>query len=184
MDAKLLKRISKNMSLLLRHTPEAAGFSLDPEGYVHMSDLVMALRRHVPEATADTVLTVITEVEPQKQRFAIVNDYVRANYGHSLSDKITHSPAQPPVTLFHGTSASAVTSILVNGLHPMSRQYVHLTSDPQLAIKVGSRHGKPRLIRVDARSAHVDGQIFYKANHIFWLVESLAPRFLSVAESG
>jgi putative RNA 2'-phosphotransferase len=184
MDAALLKRISKHMSLLLRHTPEAAGLSLDPEGYVHVNDLVAALRRYVPDATTDTVLNVIADVEPQKQRFAIVNDYVRANYGHSLADQIAYSPAQPPDTLFHGTSTAAIASILANGLHPMSRQYVHLTPDQQLAIAVGSRHGKPRLIRVDAHSAFADGQVFYEANRSFWLVASLAPRYLSVEKTG
>ena len=180
MDVTLIKRISKHMSQLLRHTPEAAGLSLDPEGYVHVSDLVFALRRQVPEATAETILTVISKVEPQKQRFTIVDNYIRANYGHSFLDKIIHCTDQPPDTLFHGTSTSAVTSILANGLHPMKRQYVHLTSDQQLAIKVGSRHGMPCLIRVDALSAYRDGQIFYKANQTFWLVESLASRFLSI----
>lgn len=184
MDTTLFKRISKHMSLLLRHTPEAAGLNLDPEGYVHVSDLVTALQRDVPEATADTIFTVIAQVEPQKQRFSIVDNYVRANYGHSLPDRITHHSAQPPDTLFHGTSTSAIASILANGLHPMNRQYVHLTPDQQLAVKVGSRHGEPRVIRVDAHSAFANGQIFYKANRAFWLVESLAPRYLSVERSG
>lgn len=85
--------------------------------------------------------------------------------------------------LVHGTSRLVVETILMRGLLPMSRQYIHLTPDRQLAAAVGTRHGEPCLIQVDARRAHLDGVAFYKANHTFWLVEQLDPRYLSLDES-
>lgn len=182
MDPTLLRRVSKHMALLLRHAPQRAGLVLDAEGYVHLEDLVAVLRRDMPEVGIDTVRAVVAQVEPHKQRYSIVEDCVRANYGHSTADRIEHAPAVPPDMLLHGTSASALAGILKQGLLPMRRQYVHLTPDARLAASVGTRHGKPCLIRVDARVAHADGVAFYKANFTFWLVTSLDPRYLSVAE--
>jgi putative RNA 2'-phosphotransferase len=83
-----LKRVSKQMALLLRHAPESAGLVLDPEGFVHLEDLVAALRRSVAEVDADVVRAVVAEVEPHKQRYSIVDDCVRANCGHSTADRI------------------------------------------------------------------------------------------------
>jgi len=182
-DSTLLKRVSKQMALLLRHAPDSAGLVLDPEGFVHLDDLVDALRHHIGEVTTETVRAVVAQVEPSKQRYSIVDDCVRANYGHSTADRIAHASAAPPDVLVHGTSTSAAATILMQGLLPMKRQYVHLTSDRQLAGAVGTWHGKPCLIRVDARGAHADGIVFYKANHTFWLVERLDSRYLSLEES-
>jgi putative RNA 2'-phosphotransferase len=124
------------------------------------------------------LFAVLAQVEPHKQRYSIVGDWVRANYGHSTADRIAHTPMQPPDVLVHGTSTSAVASILREGLLPMQRQFVHLTPDRHLASTVAMRHGKACLIRVDARGAHADGVIFYQANHTFWLVDRLEPRYL------
>lgn len=177
-DTSSLKRLSKQMALLLRHAPESAGLILDPEGYVHLHDLVSALRQTTPAASIDMVRAVVEQIEPHKQRYAIVEDCVRANYGHSVEDRIEHTPALPPDELLHGTSMSSVDKILSEGLRPMQRQYVHLTPDRQLAASVGTRHGKPCLIVINARAAHAEGILFYKANFTFWLVREMPPRFL------
>jgi putative RNA 2'-phosphotransferase len=183
MDAAFLKRVSKHMALLLRHAPERAGLVLDPEGYVHIEDLASALRREITDVDIDTIRSVVEHVEPRKQRYSIVEDYVRANYGHSTADRIDHLPAVPPDVLFHGTSISAMESILAHGLQPMRRQYVHLTLDKQLALSVGSRHGKSCLVKVDARAAHSAGVQFYQANFTFWLALSVPHHFLQAALS-
>ena len=180
MDQALLKRISKQMALLLRHAPQQAGLILDPEGFVHLDDLVSALRHSIPMAEVEMVRAVVALVEPHKQRYSIVDDHVRANYGHSIAERIAHMPAQPPDLLIHGTSQPTLARIMVEGLRPMSRQYVHLTPDRVLAASVGARHGKPCLLRVDARAAHADGVTFYKANHTFWLAEHVPPVYLSL----
>lgn len=115
-ELSLLKRVSKHMALLLRHDPASAGLVLDPEGYVHLDDLVAALRRETPEVVVETVRAVVDRVEPHKQRYSIVDECVRANYGHSTAEHIAHEPATPPDLLLHGTSADALDRILKDGL--------------------------------------------------------------------
>ncbi|MES2938726.1 MAG: RNA 2'-phosphotransferase [Pseudomonadota bacterium] len=180
MNDALLKRVSKRMALLLRHAPERAGLTLDPEGFVHVDDLVQALRLDIPEADAAIVCAVVAHVEPHKQRYSIVGGCVRANYGHSLAERVAHIAATPPDVLMHGTGEAAVASILTVGLRPMGRQYVHLTPDRYLAASVGTRHGRLCLIKVDAKAACAGGVAFYKANCTFWLADHVPPSYLRV----
>jgi putative RNA 2'-phosphotransferase len=178
LDSALLKRVSKQMALVLRHAPDRAGLILDPEGFVHIEDLVRALQSTIPEVDEGVVHAVVDLVEPHKQRYSIIDDCVRANYGHSTAERIQHDPAIPPDVLFHGTGIRAAPMILESGLRPMGRQYVHLTPDRKLAAAVGARHGRPCLIRVDSRSACAAGVVFFKANFTFWLALTVPPDYL------
>jgi putative RNA 2'-phosphotransferase len=184
MENKLLKRVSKQMALLLRHAPERAGLMLDPEGFVPIEDLVRALKDSNPGVDEAIVRAVVAVVEPDKQRYLIVDDCVRANYGHSTTERIQQAAAMPPDVLFHGTSAVAAPKILADGLRPMGRQYVHLTPERKLAATVGSRHGRPCMIRVDARSANAAGVAFFKANFTFWLALGVPPKHLCIDVDG
>ena len=170
--------LSKLMSLILRHEPDKFGVLLDAEGFTPLRELLDAVQRERPGVTEADLRAVVHGVEPQKQRFSIVDDDIRANYGHSLDGKILHTSAVPPDILHHGTAEKAIKEILAAGLRPMARQYVHLTVDRSLALKVGGRHGKPRLIEVDARSAHAEGVVFYQANRSFWLADLVPAKFL------
>ena len=73
-------------------------------------------------------------------------------------------------------------SIMTSGLKPMRRQYVHLTEDRLLALTIGGRHGKPRLIQVDAGRVHQQGIRFYRAHPQFWLADEIPSMFLSCLE--
>jgi len=173
-----MKELSKLMSLILRHEADRFGVPLDPEGFVSIDVLLAAVRTQRPTTTREDIRCVVETVEPAKQRFTIVDDDIRANYGHSLDRRIVHEPATPPDILFHGTHGRAIAVILADGLRPMSRQYVHLTPDPDLARQVGSRRGAPTLVRVDAAAAARDGVAFYRANPAFWLADFVPARYL------
>src|SRR5262245_22060012 len=134
-----LRRLSKALALVLRHDAERLNLGVDPEGFVPIVEVLAALRAMSIGATDETLRRVVAEVDVHKNRYTIVDDAIRANYGHSLKQRIVHAPAAPPETLFHGTSAATKDTILSEGLVPMRRQYVHLTIDVELARQVGSR---------------------------------------------
>lgn len=173
------KDLSKFMSLMLRHEPTKFGLVLDAEGYTPMNELLEAIQSAHPEVTLDDIVDVVEHNEPQKKRFAIVENDIRANYGHSIEGKIVHEEAKPPEILYHGTHTDAVAPILSNGLWPMSRQYVHLTTNRDLAQRVGGRRGKPVLIRIDAEVAWRQHVKFYRANEMFWLVDNMPAVYLT-----
>jgi putative RNA 2'-phosphotransferase len=177
---KQLVRLSKLMSLILRHQPQHFQVTLDAEGYASIQEVLAAVRTRMPHATAVDLGTVVTTVEADKLRFTIVGGEIRANYGHSLAERIIHQPAAPPAVLLHGTSQSAVPAILDTGLRPMRRQYVHLTTDQDLATRIGRRHGPACILAVDAASAAAAGVTFYRANLAFWLADVIPACYVSV----
>jgi putative RNA 2'-phosphotransferase len=170
--------MSKLMSLILRHKPEQFALLLDPEGYVPLEELLRAVRQSIPNATIEDIRRVVETVEPDKARFAISGADIRANYGHSLSGKIAQPRVVPPRALLHGTSEEAVPRIRQDGIRPMRRQYVHLTTSADLAARVGGRHGKARILEVEALRASDSGIVFYRANESFWLADFVPPEFI------
>ena len=178
MTSQRLVRLSKLMSLILRHEPERFGVVLDPEGYTSLNDLLRALNTSVPDAQLEDVHLVVDTIEPEKARFSITSSDIRANYGHSLRERIVQERVIPPDVLLHGTGEKALTDIRLQGVRPMRRQYVHLTTNPNLAAKVGGRHGKAHVLEIDARGAFESGVVFYRANESFWLADFVPAKFI------
>jgi putative RNA 2'-phosphotransferase len=176
-DARLI-RISRLMSLILRHKPEQFGIVLDAEGYARLDEVVRSLRVSVADVSEEDLRRVVESIEPDKARFAIVGQDIRANYGHSIGERIAQQRVVPPDLLLHGTSESAVKNILRDGIRPMRRQYVHLTTSRELATRVGSRHGKVCVLEVDGLRAHAAGVAFYRANESFWLADFVPAEFV------
>ena len=109
--------------------------------------------------------------QSDKKRFELTNGKIRALYGHSIPAKIKKEEIIPPEILYHGTSRKAVEAILIEGLKPMKRQYVHLSYNPDIAYDVGKRKDdQPVILQINARNAYEDGVVFYaciKDNTIF-----------------
>jgi putative RNA 2'-phosphotransferase len=178
MSQARLVRISKMLSLILRHKPKDFGVVLDPEGFASLDEVVRALRVSIADASEADVRAVVATLEPDKARFALTDQDIRANYGHSLSDRIVQIQAMPPDILLHGTSEGSVAAIRRDGIRPMRRQYVHLTTHRDLASRVGARHGSVCVLEVEAIAAHRGGLSFYRANDAFWLADFIPPEFI------
>lgn len=174
-----LVSISKVLSLILRHKPEQFGVVLDAEGYALIDDVLAAVRVRIPDVTERDLTAVVETIEPDKRRFTLAEDEIRANYGHSLRERIQHEVQVPPAILWHGTTENAAPVILSDGIRPMRRQYVHLTTDLDLAARIGARRGSACLLKVDALRAHAGGVSFYRANESFWLADLVPARFVS-----
>lgn len=171
---------SKTMSYALRHRPEEFGLVLDNEGWVNIKTFCAALagRKGGVSLTEEDIAQIIAGSE--KKRFEMSGGKIRATYGHSTENKIEFSPAVPPAVLYHGTSNRVLDSIRKNGLLPMNRQYVHLSSDIATARKVGERHDRnPVILMVDAAKMHADGmKFFHSANDGTWMCEKVPFRYI------
>ncbi|HET7925080.1 MAG TPA: RNA 2'-phosphotransferase [Rhodanobacteraceae bacterium] len=179
MSKSSLVKLSRLLSLMLRHEPEKFALVLDAEGFTPLEDVVRAAHTTLGPVTEADVIQVVETIEPDKRRFSVVDGEIRANYGHSLTTRVTHAQAEPPELLFHGTHEAAVPIVLREGLAPMKRQYVHLTDNLELAARVGARRGRSVLIEVTAGAAHRDGIKFYRANQSFWLADRVPAKYLS-----
>lgn len=175
------KFISKKASYCLRHNPAKYGLTLDDEGFVELNKFLSAMDRihHFhPELTEERIQYIMDHAD--KQRFQILDGYIRALYGHSLPVKIKKEVGNPPDVLYHGTARRFMSSIQRQGLLPMKRQYVHMSTDIETAIQVGKRRdNKPVILKIDAKRAQEDGIIFYEGNDKTWLCDELPAKYFS-----
>ena len=176
-----LKSLSKFISLVLRHRPDEFGLTLDNDGFTDFDALLVVVNaRFSDEATREDVESVIAGDEHGKKRFEMVDGRVRAVFGHSIgTPQITYPLVQPPDTLYHGTVRRFVQQILLQGLKPQSRQYVHLTTNREEAERVGRRHGHEFvLLIIRAVDAHASGVKFFQADDERFLVKHVPPKFI------
>jgi putative RNA 2'-phosphotransferase len=174
MDRRRRVRTSKLVSLLLRHDPDRAGLTLDPGGWVGRDELLEGLAALGHPTTPEEFEEVISGGDVP--RFEIRGGRVRARYGHSIPVELQRGPSPPPELLFHGTSDRRVERILREGVRPMGRQMVHLSSDRRSARQVGARHGEPAVLVIEAaRLAQEAGTRFYRLPGGVWLVDEVVP---------
>ncbi|MEM8696556.1 MAG: RNA 2'-phosphotransferase [Pseudomonadota bacterium] len=171
--------ISKFFSYVLRHKPEAANLTLDSEGWCDVDALIAGARDNGYKIALGDVERVVANNE--KKRFTLSEDgtRIRAAQGHSNKTvAIQYEPVTPPDVLYHGTATRFLESILAEGLKPGNRQHVHLSADEETAIKVGQRHGKPVVLKIDAVQMHDAGLIFHQADNGVWLIDEVPPDFI------
>ncbi|HEU0185336.1 MAG TPA: RNA 2'-phosphotransferase [Blastocatellia bacterium] len=177
MDNRLV-RISKFLSLTLRHQPEKIGVGLSDSGWASVEQLIEAARKHGVEFTLEELQNIVASND--KKRFSLSEDglWIRANQGHSIEVDLGYSPVAPPEILYHGTAERFLTSIKQRGLIKGKRHHVHLSADIVTAAQVGRRHGKPIVLRVEAGRMRADGFAFYLSANGVWLTEGVPAQYL------
>lgn len=173
-----LRSASKFLSLILRHDPSAAGVTLDAHGWIAVDELLAGMAAVGTTLTVSDLERIVTS--DAKGRYALVDGRIRANQGHSLDVDLGLAPLEPPPVLFHGTARRFLDAILRDGLASQSRQHVHLSADRTTAVAVGSRHGQPVVLVVDARRMAADGLAFFRSENGVWLTDAVPPPYLSL----
>ncbi|GAB2945464.1 RNA 2'-phosphotransferase [Hymenobacter coalescens] len=176
------RRLSKFLSLVLRHQPEAIGLTLDAAGWADVGELLQRLAQH--GHAADRPLLEAVVAESDKQRFAFSPDgrRIRANQGHSVPVELGYAPQTPPAQLYHGTATRHLAGIRAEGLRRGERHHVHLSPDADTARRVGQRHGAPVVLTVQAGEMSRQGYLFYQSDNGVWLTEHVPPQFLQAPE--
>jgi len=178
MDHRAMVRLSKRMSLALRHEPDRFGLVPDRAGWVSVDSLLAALR--IDHADLDAVVA-----GNDKQRFAVERgadgvERIRASQGHSIPVDLGLVPSPPPAWLYHGTSRVALDSIRATGLHRAGRHHVHLSPDVATARRVGARRaGELVVLTVDAAAMARDRHAFYRSANGVWLTDAVPARYLT-----
>lgn len=172
-------QLSKFLSFVLRHKPDAIGLTLDPQGWTSIDELIARSDAAGTRFSREDLLHVVETSE--KKRFSLSADgqRIRAAQGHSVAVELGLSPREPPSVLYHGTATRFVGSILSEGLKPQKRQQVHLSVDEATAHRVGQRHGKPEILKVEAFRMHAKGFKFFLADNGVWLTDEVPPEFLT-----
>lgn len=175
-------RLSKFMSLVLRHQPEHIGIELDEQGW---TDIATLLEKAAHKGVRMDMQTLEQVVDTNsKKRFAFNEDKtrIRASQGHSVEVELGYEAQTPPDVLYHGTPERFVNSILNDGIKKMQRHHVHLSTDIATTMQVGARRGSPVLLRIDAKAMHAAGYNFYCSANGVWLCDEVPAEFISLSE--
>ena len=173
-----IKKLSKFLSLILRHKPETIGIKLDKNGWANVSEILRGMK--IDFATLEKVVT-----ENDKQRFSFNDDKtkIRANQGHSVKVDVELVEKIPPEILYHGTIEKNLKSIVAQGLLKMNRLHVHLSADIETAKKVASRRsGNAVIFEIAARQMYNDGYKFFQSANGVWLTGKVPPKYLKRAD--
>ena len=165
-----LIRKGKQLSFLLRHDTE---YRFDEHGYREVQDLV---QNH--GFTKDEIVELVETNDKQRYEFNDDKSKIRARQGHSVNINIDLKETLPPDVLFHGTATRFLPSIKEKGILKMSRNYVQLTENFDIAMEVGKRHGKPVILAVDTKAMREDGIKFYLSNNNVWLTEFVDSKYI------
>jgi len=189
LDGRRREALSKLMSYILRHDPESVGISLGSEGWARIGDLVQGIRARWRNAelykwVMEEHVKAVAFLDP-KQRFGVRDGMIRARYGHSkrLGVGISYEVDSQIKFLYHGTSRQALQSILREGVKPLNRMFVHLTTVFEDACAVGARRdANPVVLVIDADCLRRSGYKVYKATQSIRLVRFVPPKCIERVE--
>lgn len=179
-NEKYLAKISKFLSLVLRHKPETISIKLDENGWADVAELLEKLNAYGITIDSATLTTVVTTNNKQRFSFNETLDKIRANQGHSIEVQLDYILQQPPEILFHGTGEKFVGSIMKSGIDKRNRHHVHLSKDFETAHAVGQRHGKPIVLEIIAAQMYADSYKFYLSENGVWLTDYVPVNYIRV----
>ncbi len=186
LDSKKRLWLSKLLSLLLRHEPWRAGLRIDRSGWVNLDELVSGIRSlnsSLSWVTREHIIALAT-LDP-KGRFEVSDNKIRARYGHSIKVIIERDLQEDVESkiLYHGTLAEKVEKIMREGILPMKRRFVHLTTSYREAVETASRRGrKIAIIVVDAECLRARGMKIMVAGRNVRVTRRVPPECIRRAE--
>ena len=176
-----LKSRSKFLSYVLRHHPESIDLEVDRNGWAEVSELTQKAEKNGKLIDRKMIREVIGS--GTKQRFILSDDgnYIRAGYGHSIDVDLQLKSRKPPAVLYHGTARKNIAPILKDGLTSQSRNFVHLSARKAEAKKVGSRHGSPIILDIQALVMYDNGIEFHQSESEkgIWLTSFVPVKYIN-----
>ena len=176
---KLENKISRTLSLVLRHDPASIGLTLDPQGWAKVSDLLTCLKKKGSKIDLLLLQKIVHDSAQKRFSFSGDRESIRANDGHSVPINYPFTEQSPPDVLYHSTALLHMDEIEISGLLKMARSHVHLFHDPRDAHIAGQRHGKHVILEIAARLMVKHGFKFYLSENNVWLTEEVPPDYLN-----
>lgn len=178
--AKMDTKLSKFISLVLRHKPEEIGLTLDANGWAKVDELIKKANNHKFTFSLEDLQRVVAENDKKRFSFSEDGKKIRANQGHSIEVDLALEAAVPPAVLYHGTATRFLGLIMHEGLKPMQRHAVHMTENKDTAVATGQRHGSPIVLVIDAARMSLDGIEFQRSANGVWLTPHVDPMYITV----
>jgi putative RNA 2'-phosphotransferase len=178
MNTQQVTKVSRFLSLVLRHEPEKIGITLTEDGWTNVDALIAAMNARGQELDFETLEYVVDTNDKTRFAFSDDGEMIRANQGHSVEVNLGYQPIPPPEILYHGTVPKFLESIRENGIQKGQRHHVHLSESLDTANAVGKRRGAPVILTVRARDMNAAGHDFYLSANGVWLADFVPPQFV------
>ena len=175
-----LEKISVQLSYMLRHSREPLYITLEG-GWACVDTVIHALRQRHSCVDRQILDRIVAADRKGRYSYDETGTRIRANQGHSIPNvRVEMESPEPPEFLYHGTATRFLPTILKEGLKPMTRQFVHISSNYETAVAVGKRHGDPVVLVIRAADFVADGhELFLSANGV-WQTKAVPPEYLTV----
>jgi putative RNA 2'-phosphotransferase len=167
-----LKKKAKFLKYILGLSPDEFGLVPDKEGYVKIKDLLKAVHeedgwRSFRQANINEIMVSLPD-----PLFEISENRVRAKDGQQIPKRV--SPENLPKQLFTCIRPKALYAILEKGILPMGRRHVILSSEKNMAKRIGGRiDASPALLTVNVENAIKQGTLFLQAGENLFLARSI-----------
>jgi putative RNA 2'-phosphotransferase len=179
MNPQQTKKISRFLSLVLRHQPDKIGIVLDDAGWTSVSALLTQLKNAGHAVSLEVLETVVAENDKQRFQFSEDRTLICAKQGHSVAVELGYEKSSPPDVLCHGTPTKFVEAIRAGGLTKQKRHPVHLHVDQNLAASVGQRRGQAVVLTIDTKRMEADGYEFFVSPNSVWLTDHVPPEYIT-----
>lgn len=186
-DSRHRSRLSKFLTLILRHKPNIVNMEIDSEGWTNIPISIIAKTisqsRGFEWVTNESIKEIVdTDI---KGRYQInSNGYIRATYGHSIKIEPLESPDQIedlPKILFYATDDNELNELLRLGIIPGMRDriFLHLSIRKNDALQVARHYSRvPRIVKINVALAHAAGVRFKQVSPLIVLTDEIPPKFI------
>ncbi len=166
---KKLKKVSINLSKILRHQAENRNIKINDGGWVKLDDILKC--KEFKGISVEDINYIVEN--NNKKRFSTTIDkdiyFIRANQGHSIS-KIKDDNLLTEIkdvnyinNVVHSTFLKNLDLIKKNGLCKMKRNHIHFAKTKN--VSSGIRKNAEVYIYIDVAKAMNDGIKFYESSN-------------------
>lgn len=175
---KSAKQLAKTVEYALGRCPEEFGLVLDADGYVNIKTFLKAVSeedgwKHVRRSHIDELFILLNDspVEIKENRIRAVRRDRIPPVG--LAEDI-------PKILYACVRRKGYAFVLEKGIRPSDFDRVILSSDPEMAVRLGKRiDPEPILLTVYTQKARSSGVTFYRSGETFYLADSIPAQSIS-----
>jgi putative RNA 2'-phosphotransferase len=172
MAQQRLKQLEKIISYILGRNPAEFGLVPDPDGFVKIKEFLKVVQeekglKHIRRSSIDEILISVPD-----PLIEIRGNQIRSKAFQTPS--VYPKAVDIPKILFTCVRRKAYAYIIENGIFPMGFSHVILSSNSDMAEKIGRRRDpEPVRLSVQTQKCMDKGIIFYSAGEILYLAESI-----------
>lgn len=164
------KQLAKFIDYILRRRPDEFGLVTDEEGFVRIKELLKAVNEeegygYVRQSHLDEIMLSVPD-----HAFEVIDNRIRSNFRDQLPHHV-YAP-DPPKLLYTCVRRKAYPHVAEKGIRPAGFSQVVLSSDVDMAERLGRRSDRSAvLLTVQVQSCVDQGGVFCQAGESLFLAD-------------